>query len=138
MPERGDGRNRNKRPREITVTRPAKRWRVREISDILSPGMAFWELEQKRAGAEEDYEAERAATLNLARYGLGLNKGGLLPSSWEDDVKEGKAPAELLRAAMAITFAWRVAQSLFAGRRPPPRQLDDLEKACVDRERHLV
>jgi len=135
MSDRGEDQDRNRRPREATATRPAERWRLREISGILSPRMAFWELEQRRAQVEEDYEAEQAATLNLARYGLGLNKAGVLPRSWEEDVKAGKAPVELLRAARAVTCAWRVAQSLFPGRRPPPQQLDDLEKACARRER---
>jgi len=136
MPERGEDQDRNRRPREVTATRPAERWRLREISGIFSPRRAFWELEQRRAQVEEDYDAEQAATLNFARYGLGLNKAGLLPKWWEEEVKAGKAPAELPVAAMAVVSAWRVAQSLFAGRRPPPRHLDDLENACARRERH--
>ena len=137
MRERGESGDRDRRPREVTATRPARRWVLRELSDILSPRMAFWELEQKRARAEDDYEAEQAATLNLARYGLGLNKAGLLPTWCSHEVKAGKAPADLLSAAMAITFAWRVAQGLFAGRRPSPQQLDDVDKACVAREEVL-
>lgn len=108
----GEGCDKNRRPRQVTVIRPAQRWRLGEVSGALSPRMAFWDLEQKRAQAEEDDAAEQAATLNLARYGLGLSKAGRLPPRWQEDVRAGNAPGELLLAAMAVTFAWRVQKRL--------------------------
>lgn len=138
MPERGESGSRESRSREVTATRPARKWVLRELSGILSPWMAFWELEQKRAHAEDDWEAEQAATLNLMRYGLRLNKAGLLPTWWSRQVTAGKVPADFLSAAVAIAFAWRVAQCLFAGRTPKPRQLQDLERCCAAREQALT